>query len=89
MTTRLSTGQLFLTRGALNSLNYDDILSALARHADGDWGNVDPEDWKQNDWSATNGERILSSYSDRNKVKFWIITERDRSVTTVLLPEEY
>ena len=42
-----------------------------------------------NDWSLENGERILSVYHDRRGTKFWIITERDRSVTTVLLPEDY
>jgi hypothetical protein len=55
----------------------------------GDWGDVDADDWKENDHSVKNGYRILSSYVDRNVEKFWIITEADRSATTILLPEEY
>jgi hypothetical protein len=84
-----SLGQVVMTRGALDTLNYPDILPALARHATGDWGNVGSSDWSENDWSVANGERVLSSYKDRNGMKFWIITERDRSATTVLLPEDY
>ena len=84
-----SLGQTIMTRNALNTLNYDDLLKALERHARGDWDDVCATDWSENDWSVTNGERLLSSYKDRAGVKFWIITERDRSSTTVLLPEDY
>lgn len=82
-------GMIVVTRGAADRLNKNDALSALARHMTGDWGDVDAEDWKENDHSLRNGYRILSSYVDRHLEKFWIITEADRSSTTILLPEEY
>jgi hypothetical protein len=83
-------GSVFVTPGARSRLNMNDILIALlTRHMAGDWGDVDADDWKENDHSVKNGYRILSSYVDRNVEKFWIITEADRSATTILLPEEY
>ena len=89
MGANFQTGQLVFTRNAMDTLNYDDALSALGRHIRGDWGDVCSGDWADNDWSVEHGERILSSYKDRNGVKFWIITERNRSTTTILLPEDY
>ena len=50
---------------------------------------VSEDDWKENDNAVKNGERVLSSYRAPDGTKFWIITEWDRSYTTVLLPEEY
>jgi len=82
-------GQLVITRGALEVLDEEDVRKALSRHVTGDWGEVDPEDWKENDFSVENGYRILSSYTSKKGVRFWIISEADRSVTTILLPEEY
>lgn len=62
----------------------------LARHHRGDWGEaLGAEDWQANDNALVFGERLLSAYYLRNGQKVWIITERDRSVTTVLLPSEY
>ena len=66
-----------------------EILKALKKHTSGDWGDVCQEDADENDLSVKNGFRILSVYHTESKVKFWIITEADRSATTVLLPEEY
>ena len=82
-------GQVVVTANAKNTLHPDDILSALARHASGDWGDLDNHDRQENERSLKNGLRLLSAYKDRNNVKFWIITEGDRSSTTVLLPEDY
>jgi hypothetical protein len=82
-------GQLVITRGALEVLDQEDVQSAVSRHVNGDWGEVDPEDWKENDFSVENGFRILSAYTSKKGVKFWIITEADRSATTILLPKEY
>jgi len=65
-----------------------DVLNALGRHARGDWGEVCAEDAAENELSITEGARLLSAYTDRSGVKFWIITEWDRSSTTVLLPED-
>lgn len=64
-------------------------MSALSRHITGDWGEVDAEDKRANDQSLIDGSRLLSAYRSQDGTKFWIITEADRSVTTVLLPEEY
>ena len=85
----LPLGQLVMTPGVQAEVPPDDYLSALQRHARGDWGNVSSGDKKLNDEALTEGTRVLSSYEGGNNVKFWIITEADRSVTTILLPEEY
>jgi hypothetical protein len=61
----------------------------LVRHARGDWGDVDAEDWKLNDAAVREGSRILSAYTTLNGERVWVITEADRSATTILLPEEY
>ena len=82
-------GQVVSTRNAADSLNQEDVLASIRRHVTGDWGELDEQDRKENDLSVKQGFRILSAYKDRNDVRFWIITEADRSVTTVLLPEDY
>ena len=82
-------GRTVITRGALDALANEDVLAAIARHARGDWGDVCEEDWKANDDDLRVGARLLSAYHTTGGRKFWIITEADRSVTTVLLPEEY
>jgi hypothetical protein len=64
------------------------MLECLQRHARGDWGDVCAEDKQSNDQALQDGDRILSSYMI-NGTKIWIITEWDRSVTTVLFPSEY
>lgn len=58
----------------------------MARHVRGDWGEVGDEDWRENDFSVANGLRILSAYTIGAGDKLWIITEADRSATTLLLP---
>jgi hypothetical protein len=69
-------------------LNQLHVLRSLARHMRGDWGDVCAEDKAANNAALRNGDRILSVYHS-NETKFWIITEWDRSVTTILLPCEY
>ena len=64
------------------------IGDILGRHIYGDWGVVDAEDAKANDLAVENGGRLLSAY-DIDDTRIWIITEADRSVTTLMLPEEY
>lgn len=81
-------GQIVSTPGALESIAPDDMLVCLGRHARGDWGDCDPEDKKTNNEALKYGSRLFSVYKSKG-VKFWIITEADRSVTTVLLPSEY
>lgn len=89
MTVDLPLGRIVITPNALDRLRPEDIPPALARHASGDWGEVPREDWTANDLSVEEGQRILSAYRDAHGIKFWVITEADRSVTTILLPEDY
>jgi hypothetical protein len=82
-------GDVVTTPGALESLSMWDILSSLDRHHCGDWGYVCEEDQQENDHSLLTGGRLLSVYVSTDGIRFWIITEADRSVTTVLLAIEY
>jgi hypothetical protein len=61
----------------------------LERHANGDWGDVDSQDAKENEISLQRGFRLLSSYTTSAGDRLWLTTEADRSATTLLLPEEY
>jgi len=85
----MNLGKLVITQNAKKTLNELDVLKALSRYIDYDWGEVNKEDKQANDNALKRGERVLGVYSDRNGNKFWIITEADRSVTTILLPEDY
>lgn len=67
----------------------EDAMPYLQRHAVGDWGDLCFDDKAENDLSLEQGFRILSAYHLQNLEKIWIITEADRSVTTILLPEDY
>ena len=87
--TQLRLGRVAATRGILDVVSRGDLLTALRRHQNCDWGIVPHSDWAANDLALTHGGRIISSYESRTKTKFWIITEADRSATTLLLPEEY
>ena len=82
-------GGTVMTPGAMEVLEPDELVTFVARHARGDWGEVPDGDWKENDFSVEQGYRILSVYTSRRGEKVWVITEADRSATTVLLPEEY
>ena len=82
---RFSFGQAVITSNARARLHAEDVYQALGRHARGDWGEVCPEDAKENDDALLEGCRLLSAYTDRNGTKFWIITEAGREATTVLL----
>lgn len=88
-TQKIELGQVLITPGARDDLNLKDVASSLILHASGDWGDVCEEDKAINEEAVEHGDRILSAYHDRNGIKFWIITEWDRSATTVLLPDEY
>ena len=82
-------GHLVITAHAKDSLHPADVPPALARHAAGDWGELCEEDRRQNEIALKQGLRLVSVYRDRSRVKFYIITEHDRSVTTILLPQDY
>lgn len=86
---KFSLGAVVVTMGALSSLTAHDVDEALKRHLDGDWGELCDEDRRENDLSLIEGFRLLSAYRSASGQKFWIITEADRSVTTILLPDEY
>ena len=83
-------GRVVATPRALRLLADADVdaLSLLGRHVRGDWGEVPPEDARENEFSVREGFRILSSYPVGNH-RLWIITEADRSSTCILLPEDY
>lgn len=93
MTTKAKfpTGQIVATPGAIEALNEADqgILEFLLRHVTGDWGEIDREDAAENALALTEGFRIFSVYRTNKGVKLWLITEADRSITTLLLPAEY
>lgn len=88
---RFTLGRIVGTPGAIDALAEagDDARKFLRRHLRGDWGDVCEEDAQANDWSLANGERLFSAYHTSAGVKLWVITERDRSYTTLLLPSEY
>jgi hypothetical protein len=89
MEVKFCLGRLFVTPGVVMELSPMEVLEALGRHAHGDWGDVGECDWKENDRSVREGSRLVSSHRGGNGTKFWVITEHDRSATTVLLPQEY
>lgn len=86
-----SFGQVAATPGVLEALEAagDYPYLFLLRHVTGDWGELDAHDKQANEHALQHGSRLLSAYLTSHGVKFWIITEADRSATTLLLPEEY
>ena len=82
-------GRIVATPNALLSITQSDILLGIRRHQAGDWGELTDEDREANDQALVQGTRILSAYTAITGTRFWIITEADRSATTVLLPEDY
>lgn len=81
-------GEIYVTANAYHTLDPRDVHAALARHATGDWGDLPAEDAELNAYSLEHGGRLFSAYGEKGK-RFWVITECDRSVTTVLMPEDY
>jgi len=88
-TAKFRLGRIVMTHSVMNSLSEEDIFTGIRRHQSGDWGDVCENDRAANDRALTEGTRILSKYHTPQGVTFWIITEADRSVTTILLPEDY
>lgn len=89
METLFPLGQCVITANAQGTLQADDVKKSLDRHAHGDWGELDPHDRNENEIALADGRRLFSRYRDRGGTPYYIITEHDRSVTTVLLPEDY
>ncbi len=86
--TPFQLGQLVITANASLRLSTEEVMTAIRRHASGDWGDLPPEDSLANDDALKQGGRLFSAYG-QSVSRFWIITEADRQVTTVLLPEDY
>lgn len=84
-------GQIVATPGALDALkdSRESPLDFIKRHASGDWGEIDVEDREANEQALMQGARLFSAYRTQKDAKVWVITEADRSATTLLLPEEY
>jgi hypothetical protein len=84
-------GQVVATPGALAAFEKAGQQPGefLARHVSGDWGEVPPEDIKENEFSLRHGFRLSSAYTLKSGTKIWVITEADRSSTCLLLPQEY
>jgi len=88
---KFSLGKTLATPAALQALEQSGQSPAffLDRHIQGDWGLVSDDDKRANDEALISGERLLSAYRTLKGVKLWIITEADRSSTTILTPQEY
>ena len=89
-------GQVVMTRGVADRCAEDSLFAffvhkALQMHSSGNWGDVDDEDWQSNQDALNGGDRLFSAYylDDAHGEKIWIITEHDRSSTTILFPSEY
>lgn len=88
---KFSLGTVVATPGALRALEEsgESAFDLLYRHASGDWGELDEHDKRENELSLVHGFRLLSAYKLKSGEKIWVISEADRSVTTLLLPEDY
>ncbi len=86
---RFDLGRVVITANALHQLDDYSVRDGLGRHSQGDWGDLCDEDRQANNRALKEGTRLLSAYKSKAGKKFWIITEADRSATTVLLPEDY
>jgi hypothetical protein len=88
---KFSLGRIVATPGAVAALASagQHPHEFLSRHRQGDWGEVPEEDRQENEWSLREGFRMLSVYHTRLGERIWLITEADRSATTLLLPSEY
>ena len=86
-----SLGRILATPGALEALEHagQGGHEFLTRHAHGDWGQIEEEDRRENELSLRAGFRLLSAYRLSTGERLWVISEADRSATTLLLPEEY
>ena len=82
-------GRLLITPGAQAILSADEIALMLSRHQKGDWGIISDQDKEENELSLQQGWRLMSAYRAVSGETIWVITEADRSATTVLLPDEY
>jgi hypothetical protein len=88
-TRQFDLGIIVITPAAKKTLDQISVIDALAKHSKCDWGDVSEADRQENELSLEEGFRLFSVYYDSKQEKFWIITEADRSATTILLPCDY
>jgi hypothetical protein len=88
-TPKFRLGRTVITSNALTKLSQSDIDNALRLHHLADWGDLGAHDREANERALHDGGRLLSAYRSDREEKFWIITEADRSATTVLMPGDY
>jgi len=86
---KFRVGNICATPPVLRQVRSDEIVNALYRHASGDWGDIQADDARNNNEALHTGGRLFSVYHSVRGCCFWIITEADRSTTTILLPEDY
>jgi len=86
---KFALGGIVISANASSQIGHAEATKGLARHSVGDWGEVGSDDRQANEDALAEGSRLLSVYRTEEGTKFWIITEWDRSYTTVLLPEDY
>lgn len=86
---KFHVNQVVITKAAADVLNGTQIYCGLQLHQLGKWGDVSEHDYQVNEDALVSGERLMSVYKTGDDIVFWIITEWDRSLTTVLLPEDY
>lgn len=84
----ISPGTIVATPGVLEAVSQPELLRALAQHLCGDWGEVCAADAEKNNQALEQGRPLLSVYHSSDEQVFWVITDADRSATTILLPEE-
>lgn len=86
---KFSVGRLCITAAAASVVSTREALQAVARHAAGDWGALDADDWDANEAALREGGRLFSVYETAGGCRFYVITEAGLDLTTVLLPEDY
>lgn len=86
---KFELGRIVITARANTRLMPVDVMAAIRRHHSGDWGDVCDHDRRENERALIAGRRLFSVYRSSTGIKFYIITEHNRSATTVLLPEDY
>jgi len=89
MKTLFNLGRVNITASVSAAMSYSTVISALEQFASGNWGDICLDDWNRNGYAISNGGRIIGVYHDEKGKRFWVITEADRSLTTVLLPEDF
>jgi hypothetical protein len=81
-------GKISVSDAVTSSISADEISNALHRHASRDWGDLAADDVSANEAALQHGERLLSAYVSRRGVRFWVITDADRTASKVVLPLE-